>query len=30
MWICKLNLGFWTYLQNGPHLSSMLSLKSGL
>jgi hypothetical protein len=26
VWICKLNLGIWTYLQNGPHLSSMLSL----
>jgi hypothetical protein len=27
VWICKINLGFWTYLQNGPHWSSILSLK---
>jgi hypothetical protein len=27
VWICKINLGFWTYLQNRPQVSSILSLK---
>jgi hypothetical protein len=27
VWICKINLGFWTYLQSRPQLSSILSLK---